>query len=72
MGGYTLQQNLYSRLSKNDVFLLFLFYVSSKFCGFENANFIALATQTLLQGLFLFLIPPINTYLSFFIFPLSF
>lgn len=74
MGGNILQHNLYSRLSAQMIhFSLLGFMFPVNFVQVENATFIALETQTLLQALFLFLTPPINKYVSsfyFFLFPI--
>lgn len=68
MGGNIVQQNLYSRLSAQMMhFSLLGFMFTVNFVLVENATFIALETQTLLQELFLFLTPPINKYASFFV-----
>lgn len=73
MGSNILQQNLYSRLSVQMIhFSLLGFMFIVNFVPVENATFIALETQTLLQELFLFLTPPINKYASFLFFFLSF
>lgn len=69
MGDHILQQNLHSRLSAQMIhFSLLGFMFPVNFVQVENATFTALEIQTLLQGLFLFLTPPINKYVSFFFF----